>query len=47
MVSCDCRILELKPVASHMVIFFGAVEAVRSGVSGPALLYHDRAYKQV
>jgi flavin reductase len=45
-VSCDCRILELKPVASHMVIF-GAVEAVRPGPSGPALLYHDRAYKQV
>jgi flavin reductase (DIM6/NTAB) family NADH-FMN oxidoreductase RutF len=26
-------------------VFFGAVETVRVGPSGPALVYHDRAYK--
>jgi flavin reductase (DIM6/NTAB) family NADH-FMN oxidoreductase RutF len=44
--SFDCRLIELKPVASHN-IFFGAVEAVRQGAAGPALVYHERAYKQV
>ena len=32
--------------ASHNV-FFGAVEAVRLGPQGPALVYHERAYKRV
>ena len=32
--------------ASHNV-FFGVVEAVRLGPPGPALVYHERAYKQV
>jgi flavin reductase (DIM6/NTAB) family NADH-FMN oxidoreductase RutF len=45
-VSFDCRTVEIKAVASHNVIF-GAVEAVRLGPSGPALVYHDRAYKPV
>ena len=45
-VACDCRTVEIKAVASHNVIF-GAVEAVRLGPSGPALVYHDRAYKPV
>jgi hypothetical protein len=26
---------------------FGAVEAVRLGPAGPALVYHDRLYKKV
>jgi flavin reductase (DIM6/NTAB) family NADH-FMN oxidoreductase RutF len=26
---------------------FGAVEAVRMGQSGPALVYHERGYKRV
>jgi flavin reductase (DIM6/NTAB) family NADH-FMN oxidoreductase RutF len=28
-------------------VFFGAVEAVRLGPQGPALVYHERAYKRV
>jgi flavin reductase len=45
-VAFDCRVLEIKVVASHNVIF-GAVEAVRLGPAGPALVYHERAYKKV
>ncbi len=45
-VAFDCRIIETKAMASHNVIF-GAVEAVRFGPSGSALVYHDRAYKPV
>src|SRR6267143_5199776 len=45
-IAFDCRIIEVRSVASHNV-FFGAVEAVRVGPSGPALVYHDRAYKRV
>jgi flavin reductase len=45
-VALDCRIIEIKAVASHYVIF-GAVEAVQMGPPGPALVYHDRAYKRV
>jgi flavin reductase (DIM6/NTAB) family NADH-FMN oxidoreductase RutF len=36
----------VRSVGSHNV-FFGAVEAVRVGPAGPALVYHDRAYKRV
>ena len=45
-VAFDCRIIEVRAVASHNV-FFGAVETVRLGPPGPALVYHDRAYKRV
>jgi flavin reductase (DIM6/NTAB) family NADH-FMN oxidoreductase RutF len=45
-IAFDCRTMEIKAVASHNVIF-GAVEAVRLGPSGPALVYHERAYKPV
>ena len=45
-VAFDCRIVEVRSVGSHNV-FFGAVEAVRLGPGGPALVYHDRAYKRV
>lgn len=45
-IAFDCRTVEVKAVASHNVIF-GAVEAVRLGPGGPALVYHDRAYKPV
>jgi flavin reductase (DIM6/NTAB) family NADH-FMN oxidoreductase RutF len=45
-VSFDCRVVDVKSVASHNVIF-GAVEAVRFGPAGEALVYHDRAYKRV
>ncbi len=45
-VAFDCRTIETKAVASHNVVF-GAVEAVRLGPAGPALVYHERAYKPV
>jgi len=45
-VAFDCRTIEIKVMASHNVVF-GAVEAVRLGPAGPALVYHDRAYKPV
>ncbi len=45
-VAFDCRTIEIKAVASHNVVF-GAVEAVRLGPPGPALVYHERAYKPV
>jgi len=45
-VAFDCRIVETKIVASHNVLF-GTVEAVQLGSGGPALVYHDRAYKPV
>ena len=45
-IAFDCRIIEVRSVASHNV-FFGAVETLRLGPSGPALVYHERAYKRV
>jgi flavin reductase len=45
-VALDCRLIEVKAVASHD-IYFGVVEAIHSGPAGPALVYHDRAYKQL
>ena len=45
-VAFDCRTIDIKAVASHNVIF-GAVEAVRLGPPEAALVYHNRAYKQV
>jgi flavin reductase len=45
-VSFDCRVIEVKAVGTHNVVFAGVV-AVRLGRPGPALVYHERAYKQV
>jgi flavin reductase len=45
-IAFDCRTIDTKAVASHNVLF-GAVEAVRLGPPGPALVYHDRLYKKV
>jgi flavin reductase len=45
-VALDCRVVEFKAVASHDICF-GVVEGIHSGPAGPALVYHDRAYKQV
>ena len=45
-VAFDCQVVEIRAVASHNVIF-GAVVDIRSGPVGPALVYHDRAYKRV
>ncbi len=42
----DCRVTEVKSVASHDV-YFGLVEAIHSGPPGAALVYHDRLYKQL
>jgi len=45
-VAFDCRVLEIKAVASHNVIF-GAIAAVHLGPPGPALVYHQREYKRM
>jgi flavin reductase len=45
-VAFDCRIVEVKAVATHNVLIAG-VEAIRVGPGGPALVYHERAYKRV
>ena len=45
-IAFDCRIVEIKEVASHDV-YFCAVESIRQGPAGPILVYHERAYKQV
>lgn len=45
-VAFDCRTIDVKTVATHNV-FFAVVEAVHIGDSCPALVYHDRCYKQV
>ena len=45
-VACDCRIIEIKAVASHNVIF-GVVESIAFGPAAPALVYHARSYKTV
>jgi flavin reductase len=45
-VAFDCRVIEIRAVASHNVIF-GAVADLRLGPAGPALVYHERAYKKV
>ncbi len=41
--SFDCRLIEVKDVATHHV-FFGIVEAVTRRDDGAGLLYHRRAY---
>ena len=46
LITFDCRIIEAKEVGTHNV-FFAAVEAIRYGETGPALVYHERAYKRV
>jgi flavin reductase len=45
-VAFDCRTIEVKAVATHNVYFAG-VQAIHFGAPGPALVYHERAYKQV
>lgn len=45
-VAFDCHVREVRSVASHDV-YFGVVEAIHAGPPGAALVYHDRAYKQV
>lgn len=42
----DCRLTEVKEVASHLVLF-GQVETIRLGKTGQALVYMNRAYHQL
>jgi flavin reductase len=42
----DCRVVEIRTMGSHNVIF-GAVVDVKLSAAAPALLYHNRAYKRV
>ena len=42
----DCKLIEAKEVATHMVLF-GEVQAIRLGDSGPALIYMNRSYHTV
>lgn len=45
-IAFDCRVIEVKAVATHNVIIAGVV-AIKLGEPGPALVYHERSYKQV
>ncbi|VVT22512.1 flavin reductase [Rhizobium sp. EC-SD404] len=42
----DCRVLELKPMSTHMVVF-GQVVGLRLGEHRPALIYLDRNYRDL
>lgn len=46
LVAFDCRVVDFRPVATHQILI-GQVEAVRLGPSQPALLYAERAYRQL
>lgn len=45
-IAFDCQVVEVKAVGTHNVIIAGVV-ALHLGEPGPALVYHERAYKQV
>lgn len=45
-VAFDCRVVEIRPMGSHNVIF-GAVVDMGLNYTSPALVYHNRAYKRV
>jgi flavin reductase (DIM6/NTAB) family NADH-FMN oxidoreductase RutF len=45
-VAFDCRTIEVRSVATHNV-FFAGVQAIHLGEASAALVYHERAYKQV
>lgn len=42
----DCVVHEIKPMASHLVMF-GLVKAVSVGPDAPALMYYQRAYRSI
>lgn len=45
-VAFDCRLVEVRTVGSHNVLF-GAVVDVKVNPADPALIYHNRIYKRV
>ena len=46
LVAFDCRVIDFRPVATHQILI-GQVEAVQLGPARPALLYADRAYREL
>ncbi len=42
----DCRVLELKPMSTHMVIF-GQVVGLSRGGERSGLIYHNRQYRRL
>lgn len=42
----DCRLTDLKPVGSHIVVF-GLVQAIAVGVEGAPLLFHRRGWRSI
>lgn len=44
--SFDCRVVEARPIATHLVVI-GKVEAVRTSGQGDALAYFGRAYRDI
>ncbi|QRM56941.1 flavin reductase family protein [Sinorhizobium sp. BG8] len=42
----DCRLIEVKVMATHMILF-GEVVAVNFGTQKPPLLYMDRGYRTI
>jgi flavin reductase (DIM6/NTAB) family NADH-FMN oxidoreductase RutF len=42
----DCRVIEARPMATHVVIF-GEVVDLRLGPAGPALVYRERGFHSV
>jgi flavin reductase len=45
-VACDCRVIEIKVVGTHNVIF-GVAQAVAIKPTEPALVYQGRSYKSL
>jgi flavin reductase (DIM6/NTAB) family NADH-FMN oxidoreductase RutF len=46
LVAFDCRLTDARIVATHHVII-GEIVAVRTGQHRPALVYQDRAYREL
>lgn len=46
LVTFDCRVLEIRPVATHTIII-GTVVDLRVGDGGPALAYFGRGYRAI
>ena len=46
MAAFDCRLIEAKQVATHMILI-GEVEAIHMGPDSAALMYFERAFKSL